>query len=230
MASSVLNAGQQVGGSIGLAVLGTVAWTVVANSIRTQAAHAAAAARAGRAAQPSHTALTAAYHHALASGFSRAFLVGAAIMLFALAVTAAAIRIRRCDLAGAAGQGAALPDPVPAARQRPDTTPAPSTNRRQEATTMTVVRTRHYCLNPADLDELLAQRAALITKVRAAYPGLAEARLIRLEDGSYRDAWHWDTAAQMQAALPATALAEARDALGLARDYSADYGEVIDER
>ena len=32
LASSLLNTGQQVGGSIGLAVLGTVAWTAVANS------------------------------------------------------------------------------------------------------------------------------------------------------------------------------------------------------
>ena len=48
VAASLLNTGQQVGGSIGLAVLGTVAWTVVANSIRSQAAAAAtAAARAG---------------------------------------------------------------------------------------------------------------------------------------------------------------------------------------
>ena len=86
-----------------------------------------------------------------------------------------------------------------------------------------------YSVDPGDLDELLAQRSALIRKVRTAYPGLAEARLIRLEDSSYRDAWRWDTAAQMQAALPATALAEAKNALSLACDYSADYGEVIDE-
>ena len=33
-----------VGGAIGLAVLGTVAWTTVADSVRTQVAHAAAAA------------------------------------------------------------------------------------------------------------------------------------------------------------------------------------------
>ncbi len=32
VASSLLNTGRQVGGSIGLAVLGTVAWTVVANT------------------------------------------------------------------------------------------------------------------------------------------------------------------------------------------------------
>jgi hypothetical protein len=49
VASSLLNAAQQIGGAIGFALLGTVAWTAVANSIRTQDAHAAtAAAQAGR--------------------------------------------------------------------------------------------------------------------------------------------------------------------------------------
>src|SRR5450759_3418701 len=47
LASSLLNTGQQVGGSIGLAVLGTVAWTVVSNTARNSAAAAAAAAKAG---------------------------------------------------------------------------------------------------------------------------------------------------------------------------------------
>ena len=41
VASSLLNTGQQVGGALGLAVLGTVAWSAVANSLRSQAAAAA---------------------------------------------------------------------------------------------------------------------------------------------------------------------------------------------
>src|SRR5207244_6598880 len=41
VASSLLNTGQQVGGAIGLAVLGTTAWTAVAH----KAVHATAAAR-----------------------------------------------------------------------------------------------------------------------------------------------------------------------------------------
>ena len=106
VASSLLNTGQQVGGSIGLAVLGTVAWTAVANSIRSQSATAAAAAaRAGR---PVHQAVggplpAAIYRHALATGFSRGFEVSAGILLLALIITIAAIRVRRADLAGAQG-------------------------------------------------------------------------------------------------------------------------------
>jgi ABC-type sugar transport system permease subunit len=99
VAASLRNTGQQVGGAIGLALLGTVAWTVVANSIHAQAVHAqAAAAHTGHPAHPSRAALAATYHHALATGFSRAYLVAAAIMLLALVITIVAIRIKRTDL------------------------------------------------------------------------------------------------------------------------------------
>ena len=96
VAASLRNTGQQVGGSIGLAVLGTVAWTVVANSVHAQAT----AGQAGHPARPGQAALTAIYHHALTAGFSRAFLVTAGIMLLALVITFVAIRVRRADLGG----------------------------------------------------------------------------------------------------------------------------------
>jgi EmrB/QacA subfamily drug resistance transporter len=103
LASSLLNTGQQVGGSIGLAVLGTVAWTAVANSIRSQAtAAAAAAAKAGHHGQAhaSGTIPRSIYDHALAVGFSKGFLLSSGIALLALIVTIVTIRVRREDLAG----------------------------------------------------------------------------------------------------------------------------------
>jgi EmrB/QacA subfamily drug resistance transporter len=103
VASSLLNTGQQVGGSIGLAVLGTVAWSTIANSVRGQAA--AAAARAHDAVRPAvggH--LPAAFYRpALAVGFSRGFEVSAVVLLAALIITIAAIRVRRSDLDGTRG-------------------------------------------------------------------------------------------------------------------------------
>ena len=102
LAASLPNVGQQVGGSIGLALLGTVAWTVVANTARSSAAAAAAATKAGH--PPAGTAAqikAAIYDHALSVGFSRGFEVSAGIMLIALIVTIAAIRVKRADLAGA---------------------------------------------------------------------------------------------------------------------------------
>jgi len=92
-AASLLNTGRQVGASIGLAVLGTVAWTVAADSTRATAAT--------RAASPAPAASwRAAYQHALTAGFDRAFLVAAAIAVFMLVVAVAVIRVRRADQAG----------------------------------------------------------------------------------------------------------------------------------
>ena len=106
LASSLPNVGQQVGGSIGLAILGTVAWTAVTDNLRSQAAAAAAAtAKAGHAvaAKAGASIPPAIYHHALAYGFSRGFLVSAGITLLALVVTVTMIRVRREDLMGVQG-------------------------------------------------------------------------------------------------------------------------------
>src|ERR1700726_4577994 len=101
LASSLPNVGQQAGGSIGLGTLGTVAWTVVANTARNSAAAAAAAAKAGHPlAGTAAQVKTAIYDHALSAGFDRGFEVSAGIMLIALIITITAIRVKRADLAG----------------------------------------------------------------------------------------------------------------------------------
>jgi EmrB/QacA subfamily drug resistance transporter len=118
VASSLLNTAQQVGGAIGLALLGTVAWTTVANSVRTQVGHASVA--------PPPASI---YDHALTVGFSRAFLVAAGIGLLALIIAIATIRVSRQELTGAepAPQEGAVPAPregaVPAPREGAE--PAP---------------------------------------------------------------------------------------------------------
>jgi len=117
VASSLLNTGQQVGGAIGLALLGTVAWTAVAASARTQVA---AAAKAGRPVPGPGTPPPASiYQHALAVGFSRGFVVAAGIALLALVIGIITIRVRRQDLTGAA------PEPPPEPPQ--PATPPPAT-------------------------------------------------------------------------------------------------------
>ena len=109
VASSLLNTAQQVGGAIGLALLGTVAWTAVANSVRTQVT---AAAKAGQPLpKPGSPPPASIYDHALTVGFSRAFAVAAGIALLALLIAIATIRVRRQELAGAA------PEPQQAAPQ-----------------------------------------------------------------------------------------------------------------
>ena len=96
VASSLLNAGQQIGGSIGLAVLGTVAWSTFANSTRSQTSALAGHLTKAQLA----TAQTGIEHHALAVAFSDGFLVAAGISLIALVITLLAIRVTREDLAG----------------------------------------------------------------------------------------------------------------------------------
>ena len=99
VASSLVNVGQQVGGSVGLAVIGTVAWSAVASSLRSQAA---AAARAGVHATGARAAAlqTQMYHHALATGFSRGYLVSAGVLALAVIIALAMIRVRPQDLSG----------------------------------------------------------------------------------------------------------------------------------
>jgi len=74
----MFNAGQQVGGSLGLAIIGTVAWTVVNNRLRS----------------PAHPG----YAHALSSGVTSAMEIGACAGLLVLVITLVAIRVRREDL------------------------------------------------------------------------------------------------------------------------------------
>jgi EmrB/QacA subfamily drug resistance transporter len=93
VASALLNTGQQVGGSIGLAILGTVAWSAVASNTKsaiaaTHGAHLSAAAQ------------TALSNHALAYGFGRGYLVAAGISVLALIIALVMIRIKKADLEG----------------------------------------------------------------------------------------------------------------------------------
>lgn len=87
IASSMFNAGQQIGGAVGLAVIGTVSWTITSNHIRH-------AGISGPAAAPG----TPIYSHALTAGVHAALTIGAAATVVALLVTLVTIRVRREDL------------------------------------------------------------------------------------------------------------------------------------
>jgi EmrB/QacA subfamily drug resistance transporter len=100
VASSLLNTGQQVGGSIGLAILGTVAWSAVANNVRAQAAAAAKQGSAHLTGAKAAAAAKALSDHALSVGFAKGYEVSAGIALLALIITVVAIRVKKSDLAG----------------------------------------------------------------------------------------------------------------------------------
>src|SRR5215471_13934907 len=96
VASSMFNAGQQLGGAVGLAVIGSVAWTVVNRHVRDSLSHGAAGHHlAGHAAAGPGSPI---YDHALSSGVTTALTMGAAATVLALIVTVIAIRVRREDL------------------------------------------------------------------------------------------------------------------------------------
>jgi MFS family permease len=77
LASALLNVGQQIGGSIGIALLGTVAATVTQNQLVGQL--------------PNHAAV----NSALASGYGAGFELAAALALAGFALALAVIRGRQ---------------------------------------------------------------------------------------------------------------------------------------
>jgi predicted MFS family arabinose efflux permease len=90
VASSLEHAGRQVGGSVGLAVLGTVAWTKVVNSEHARMVQ----AKLGAGAQVPGPIR----YEALVSGFSRGFMLAGLVMLLATVIAAISISVRRDEL------------------------------------------------------------------------------------------------------------------------------------
>jgi predicted MFS family arabinose efflux permease len=99
VASSMFNAGQQVGGAIGLALIGSVAWTAVNSDVRHSLGRLAAAHDPGGHAVGAPR--NPIYLHALSGGVTTALTMGAGATVLALAVTIALIRVRREDVADA---------------------------------------------------------------------------------------------------------------------------------
>ncbi len=96
---------------------------------------------------------------------------------------------------------------------------------------MTLVRQHQYAVSPADLPEHLVRRATAIGAIRAGHPGLVRTQLTRLDDGTYTDTWHWDTAEHMSAAFAASRdIPEIGPAMAFIRDNTAQNGEVVDQR
>jgi hypothetical protein len=96
---------------------------------------------------------------------------------------------------------------------------------------MANIRIHRYAVDPADLDEFIDRRAALIAAMRERHPGLTETRLIRLDDATFVETWRWASADEMQAAFASVReMPEVPAAMSLTRDASNEDGEVVDER
>jgi hypothetical protein len=96
---------------------------------------------------------------------------------------------------------------------------------------MTAVRAHTYDIDPVDLEEFLARRASLIGTVRETHPGLTRTVLVRLDDDTYTDTWHWASATELRAALAAIAtFPEAPLTMALTRNGTARNGLIVDQR
>ena len=92
IASGVLNVGQQIGGSIGLATIGTIAWSYFATQRPTRIAEQTAAGLSEKDAQG------VGYLNALTDGFSRGFFAAACVMLLSLIITVLFVKTRKEDI------------------------------------------------------------------------------------------------------------------------------------
>jgi predicted MFS family arabinose efflux permease len=96
VASSMFNAGQQVGGAVGLATIGTIAWSAFNHHVK--ASLASVTAPATHAATHALSPGSPIYDHALSSGLMRGLTIGASGAALAFVIALVAIRVRREDL------------------------------------------------------------------------------------------------------------------------------------
>jgi hypothetical protein len=95
---------------------------------------------------------------------------------------------------------------------------------------MALIRTTRFTADPADADLVLDRRGRLIAALRARYAGPTETRLVRLDERTWVDMWRWDSSEILNAALAgAPSLPEAAAAFAVARDVSAEHGELVAE-
>lgn len=97
---------------------------------------------------------------------------------------------------------------------------------------MSIVRITRFTVDPADAGQLFARRAALISAVGAAYSGLIETRLGRIDKQTWVDIWRWNSAAELdaaQAGVARGAVSEAGPAFALATSITAEQAEIVDQ-
>jgi hypothetical protein len=96
---------------------------------------------------------------------------------------------------------------------------------------MAVLRFARFHVEPAAADELISKRAALITAIRARFPGLTKASLSRLDERTWIDVWHWESLDHLQRALEGgPTIAEAPAVFALTQELSTEDAEIVDER
>ncbi len=60
-----------------------------------------------------------------------------------------------------------------------------------------------YTIDPSRTDELVERWHQAVAAIRARFPGLLEANLVRIDDGTWMDVWRWETHEEALAAAEA---------------------------
>ncbi len=68
---------------------------------------------------------------------------------------------------------------------------------------MTTFEIARYRIDPDRADELVDRWYAAVDAIRARYPGLIEANLVRIDDATWMDLWRWATHEEAVAAAGA---------------------------
>lgn len=96
---------------------------------------------------------------------------------------------------------------------------------------MAVLRLARFTIDPADTEEMLTRRAAMVAAIRDAFPGLVETRLGKVDDQTWIDLWRWQSVGSAQAATAAAStIPQAAAALALTKDMSIEHAELVEER
>ena len=96
---------------------------------------------------------------------------------------------------------------------------------------MTMVAITRFKADPADADDVRVRHAALVSTIRSAASGLADARLGRLDDRTWVGIWQWDSAEHLRKAREAVAnRPETAAAFALVTDVTGEEVELVDER
>ncbi|MFI0350396.1 antibiotic biosynthesis monooxygenase [Actinomadura sp. 9N407] len=95
---------------------------------------------------------------------------------------------------------------------------------------MSLISVTRFQADPADAELVRARHGALVAAIRAARPGLTEARLGRLDERTWVGVWRWDDAASLRAAREAAPVTPAAaEAFALVSEVTAEDIEVLDE-
>jgi hypothetical protein len=96
---------------------------------------------------------------------------------------------------------------------------------------MAILRIDRFKIDPADTEEMVSRRNAVVEAARRAFSGLVDTRLVKLDDQTWIDMWRWDSRASAQKAIDnARSLPEAGAAFSLVKDVTTEFAEIVDER